>query len=856
MKLISKLRIFMINHYKGMLKLLAAMVLITLILTEGRGQIQAIHPAVALHTMRMIPFTWILLFFLIGTAASFSMVLYDVFGMRSFRYEIDPKDLISISFVSNSLNTLLGFGGLTGPAIKTMLLRKRNIEPKEMISYNTIMVTSATTGLSVLAFLALADYKEIQPLLHQHPWLFLFLAAYALYLAAYFFLDRVIKQFREWASAFGSGKLFQLRLRLLAVSVLEWILAGFLFFMIAHYFQDSLSFSQILSIFALASIAGIISFLPGGAGSFDLIAVIALQSAGLSPSEALAAVILYRIFYYLMPSAAAIVLFSLHVLRQTEQKGYVIRSEIFGQLVATLMTIVIMISAALLLISALTPSLISRSRLITDMEAIVFLHFSRSVSIAIGLMLLVTAKEVFFRVQRAYQVTMILLLLGGIFTFFKGFDIEEFVFIIAAMSILRLSKTNFYRKSILIRPGRLAASALGICLLLIGYLKMSHILFSGYIKAFHYPHHIFHSIHTFVNSGIIAYSLFIFFLAFWYTKRTRIEADPRFLDLEPEKLENFLRRYGGHHLSHLIHLGDKQLYWAVQEQVLFAYSITSDKIVVLGDPLGDRSLFTQGIQEFQRFADSYGYKIVFYETGEENLSLYHDNGFFFFKQGEEAVVDLETFTMEGSAQRSARNILSRFARDGYGFEWLEPPFSEEFLDRLEGISREWLGARKEMRFSVGWFQRAYLQTAPIAIVKNSASDEIIAFTSLITQDSAHTGIDLMRVKKDVPNATMDFIFLQLLNYCKEKGFLRFSLGVAPLAEVGASPLSHKTERIAHFVYHHGQRLYSFEGLRKFKNKFNPVWEPKYLAYPQLISLPALLIEVSLMVNTPWKNRLR
>jgi phosphatidylglycerol lysyltransferase len=286
--------------------------------------------------------------------------------------------------------------------------------------------------------------------------------------------------------------------------------------------------------------------------------------------------------------------------------------------------------------------------------------------------------------------------------------------------------------------------------------------------------------------------------------------------------------------------------------VLFAYSCYSDKAVVLGDPIGDKSLFTEAIQEFQQFVDIYGYKVVFYEVDEENLSMYHDNGFYFFKQGEEAVVDLEEFNMEGSAHRTFRNVINRFAKDGFQFEVLAPPFTDEFLDQLEPVSSEWLGTRKEMGFSVGWFSRSYLQKAPVAIIKNENTNEIIAFVSLILQDERHTGIDLMRVKKDVPNSTMDFIFLQLLIHFKKEGYRYFSIGVAPLAKVGSAPHSHKAERVAHFVYEHGQKLYSFEGLRKFKDKFDPSWEPKYLAYPQLISLPALLIEISMMVNMPRK----
>jgi len=857
MSIIKKLEIFILKHYKSILKLAFASALILLIMYEGKNQLESIHLASTLQIMRSIPLKWIMLFLILGITASYSMVLYDVFAMKAFQYDIEKGDLLSISFVSNSLNTLLGLGGLTGASVKSLLLKKRNIELKELISYNTLLVTSATTGLAFFAILTLFNYRNISSLLNQHIWLWACLIGYSLYLVIYFFLERIVKKFNDWSITFGSSKLMKLRFNLLAVSIMEWALAGILFYSLASYFHKDLIFMNIMSLFVIASIAGILSFLPGGVGSFDLIAIIGLQLVGLTPNESLTAVILYRIFYYFVPSGTAIIVFSLQVLKKAEEKGSVIKSNAYGQFVAALMAIVVFTCGLVLLISALTPSLISRSRLITEVASVTFLQYSRSISIAIGLMLLITSKEIFFRVKRAYHVVMILLFAGGIFTFIKGFDIEEFLFILVSMSIIRLSKTNFYRRSIPIKMSTLITQALGVFVLLIGYLRVSHFLFFTYIKKFHYPQLVFKDFSTFVHSGVIAYTLFIIFIIAWYVKREKIDEDFRFQGVDEQKIQQFWKKYKGHHLSHLIYLGDKQLFWAADSQVLIAYAKYSDKAVVLGDPMGEESLISEGIQEFQMFLDLYGYRAAFYEVDEKNLSMYHDNGYYFFKLGEEAIVDLQAFEMAGSNRRSFRNTLKRFEKDGFDFEVVQPPFDDAFLDKLEFISEEWLGKRNEMGFSIGWFDRAYLQKAPIAIVRNLSRNEIIAFVSLMYRDPQKDiiGIDLMRFKNDVPNSTMDFIFTQLLVHFKESGYNHFSFGLAPLAKVGSAPRSHWTEKIAHFVSKHGKPIYSFEGLRKFKDKFDPDWEPRYLAYPQLMSLPVLLIEISLLVNKTKKRNI-
>ncbi|QHI73715.1 DUF2156 domain-containing protein [Aminipila terrae] len=146
---------------------------------------------------------------------------------------------------------------------------------------------------------------------------------------------------------------------------------------------------------------------------------------------------------------------------------------------------------------------------------------------------------------------------------------------------------------------------------------------------------------------------------------------------------------------------------------------------------------------------------------------------------------------------------------------------------------------------------------PLAVIRKQSNYEIIAFVSMTLQgkDSVNIGIDLMRFRSHVPNSTMDFMFIQLLLHFKELGYHYFSLGVAPLAKVGFALRSHKVEKIAHFIYEHGKLIYSFEGLRKFKDKFDPKWEPRYLAYPQLVSLPALLIELSMLVNMKKKKNI-
>jgi len=325
----------------------------------------------------------------------------------------------------------------------------------------------------------------------------------------------------------------------------------------------------------------------------------------------------------------------------------------------------------------------------------------------------------------------------------------------------------------------------------------------------------------------------------------------RYEKLGEDKTIDFLKEYDGHYLTHLVFLKDKHIFFAASHQVMLIYEKSHHVIVVLGDPIGNKEYFSQAIAEFQAFIDEYGYKATFYQVSESLLSMYHDYGYDFFKLGETAVIDLEHFGLVGPKYRDFRNILSRFQRDGYCFEISEQQLSDDLYLSLKQVSDEWLDGRKEMGFSLGWFDKTYLERSPIAIIKESQTNEIIAFASIMPSydDNQSASIDLMRFKKNIPNNAMMFLILHILMYYKEQDYKFFNLGMAPLSNVGAARNAHFREKIAHLVCKHGKHFYSFDGLRKYKDKFDPKWEARYLAYDDLTLLPSSLIEATLLIHS-------
>lgn len=530
-------------------------------------------------------------------------------------------------------------------------------------------------------------------------------------------------------------------------------------------------------------------------------------------------------------------------------KNYKILSDISNIIVSAL----VFLSGVLLIISGVYPTIFYKIKFLDTIYSLSFLRFSHRASVLIGLMLIMTSKEVFFKVKRAYYVTLTLLIIGGVFAFIKDLDYAEGMFILGVIILLRLSKKSFYRESIPIKITKLSTILIIFSFIIIVFANFVHKFNIHFSRNYRYYVDFFQSTRGYLRIALYTYVAFIIFVIIWYLTMPKIENDERYVDADLDKISKFYSEIDyGTIFSHLVYLRDKKVFWANEGKSLIMYSKYKDKIIVLGDPIATRENLYSSIEEFQEFTDLYGYDVVFYEIEERNFSTYHDAGYYFFKLGEEAVVNLEEFNLVGSKKSAFRNTLRRVEREGYSFQIIEPPFNKEVINQLKEISDKWLGSRKEKGFSLGWFSEDYIQRSPIAILKNEEENKIMGFVTLMdANDGGRTiAIDLMRIDKDAPNASMDYLMLNLFLTFKEKGYKYFSLGEAPLSNVGFNMHSHLQEKLARLVYNSGNIFYSFDGLRRYKSKFSPVWQPRYLAYPKFMSLPEVFINLcSLIANS-------
>ncbi|MBF0707880.1 bifunctional lysylphosphatidylglycerol flippase/synthetase MprF [Alkalihalobacillus hwajinpoensis] len=833
-------------HY---LKFILPLFLFVLAVIEITPFMSSINPELLRNEVNQFNIGKLVLVLLISMGAVSPMFLYDSLLLKSLQKTFPKKQLLKQSFIVNAFSNLIGSGGIISGMLRKYFYQTYEVDKQKLSKTIGNISYFYLTGLSLLALMILFAYRD-SLLLEKFLWLFVVVIAVGLYLPMLIFQfvrhhDKSSRRF------FGSRTKFQL----IAVSFLEWTFAFLAVWLLANILELNISFHELFPIFVVASCVGIVSMIPGGLGSFDLIFIWGTQLVGVQDEKVFFLLILYRVGYFFFPFLLAAILFVRDYWEKWNANWDSLPLALIQRLSHVMLTLLVFISGLILLLSAALPGIIDRLKILEEMHSLPFLvNLSHQLSVGAGFALLGLSRGIEYKVKRAYYLTIVVLFAAAAFTFSKGIDYEEAIFLLLVAFILYMSRTRFYRESYVLTWSKTIIDGLVILFItsmyvLIGYLSLPSS--NGVIPPQVLPY-VITDYHTLFYSALIglmiALIVFVIGTAVIKPRNPIKESSPE----NDNEIQEHLVTYGGNTLAHLIFLHDKSIFWNSKKTVLICFQKSSDKLVVLGDPIGQKEAFPEAIEEFQHLADIQGYTPVFYEVSNSLLPILHEKGFGFFKLGEEAFVDLDQFTLSGKRMKALRAVKNKFERENFQVEIVKPPHSEELLQKLKNVSDEWLQGRNEKGFSLGFYHVDYLNKSEIAIMKEH--DRIIAFTSLmpVYDNNKTVSVDLMRFLHDAPSGTMDVMFLSLFEWAKTEGYERFNLGMAPLSNVGQSKFSFLSERIAAQIFLHGHIFYHFQGLRKFKGKYAHTWERKYLAYRKKSSLPFTMAQVSLLIGRQRK----
>jgi len=193
--------------------------------------------------------------------------------------------------------------------------------------------------------------------------------------------------------------------------------------------------------------------------------------------------------------------------------------------------------------------------------------------------------------------------------------------------------------------------------------------------------------------------------------------------------------------------------------------------------------------------------------------------------------------------------VNKLARDGLRLEIVPAEAVAPLMPRLKEISDAWMLDKRvrEKRFSLGAFDPRYLVRTPMAVVWQN--DQLVGFANLfLNETKQEASLDLMRFLPDGPAGIMDYLFVELMQWARQEGYSWFNLGMAPLAGLQNRRQAPLWNRFGALVFGRGERFYNFRGLHRYKDKFDPEWEARYMAVPGGIALPMILANVASLIS--------
>jgi phosphatidylglycerol lysyltransferase len=270
----------------------------------------------------------------------------------------------------------------------------------------------------------------------------------------------------------------------------------------------------------------------------------------------------------------------------------------------------------------------------------------------------------------------------------------------------------------------------------------------------------------------------------------------------------------------------------------------------MGDPVGVEAEWGDLLWSLREQADAAQGRLLLYQISLAALPLAIELGLQITKYGEEAHVDLNSFTLDGPDAKPLRYADRRAARDGAVFDIVAAKDIHAIMHELSEISDEWLALKRhrEKGFSIGRFDPAYMARFDCAVVRWQG--RIVAFANIWkTADKSELSVDLMRHREAMPYGVMDFLFVRLMQWGQAEGYGWFNLGMAPLSGLEARRLAPLWSRLGGLLYQHGNAFYGFEGLRAYKEKFSPQWEGRFVAGPQGLGFPRTLMDLQALIGS-------
>ena len=847
---LSKFFIF-INHYSDYLTLagvlfISAITGYAIYALTGEIRIQDVQDALSSTPVYAI------LLSLMFTALSFvAMIAYDVNALDYVRREKVPLVPVAItSFTAYAVGNTAGFGALSAGAIRLRAYLRLGLTPDEIGKVIAFVTLAFGLGiLNVTAVAILVTAPKLSAMSGLDPNVIRAISgAILLIMAVMVFIGRDGRRLRvgRLSVKLPDSKTAS---RQFIVSALDMMMAATALYVLLPA-GANIGWPSFFAIYCTAVGIGLISHVPGGIGIFEAIVVSALGS-NIDIDQVLGSLVLYRLIYNLLPLLiAALVL----ILVETRRFSMIPVAAAFRQLeprlAPTLLSALSIVTGAILIFSSVTPTDDDKLQTLANYIPLPVMEAAHFFTSILGLMLFVTARGLANRLDAAWWVALLTSIAALVLANLRAVSPIEAICLIVLIAALSLSRRRFKRPASLVHqvlsPSWIAAmvvvTASTITLLMFVYRDVDYQ--NDLWWQFEFANEVPRGLRATFGVALASSAIAIFSLLrpAKFKFSAPVEHD---ISLALPVVEN-----QGIADANLVRMGDKQMLFSPSGKTFIMYGVQGRSWVALFDPVGDVDEGNELLWQFVEMAQSAGGRAVLYQISPPTLAFCADSGMRAYKLGEAATLTLPGFELKGGRMANLRQTVARAQREQLEFSVIETPEDiDMIMPELQAVSDSWLQQHdtREKTFSLGAFKPDYIRSQPVAILR--LADKIVAFATVLVTDLKQEGsVDLMRFTPEAPKGSMDFLFVRIIEYLRDKGFQTFNLGMAPLSGMSLRESAPVWDRIGGVIFEHAEKFYNFKGLKAYKSKYSPRWEPRYIAVSGNASPVLAIMDVTVLIG--------
>ena len=321
-----------------------------------------------------------------------------------------------------------------------------------------------------------------------------------------------------------------------------------------------------------------------------------------------------------------------------------------------------------------------------------------------------------------------------------------------------------------------------------------------------------------------------------------------------DEVRTLLLNYPKHDsLSYFALRENKNFIWSKNSKAVISYSVINGVMVTTGDPIGDRESWPSAMAAFCLEAEDHAWIPAIYGCSEEaGLIWSRETGFESLEIGDEAIVLVATFTLEGPEMKNVRQMVNQIKRKEYStlirnISEIEPAE----LQSLSQLAERWRRGGTERGFSMA-LGRFCNPNDPNLVISIAIKDgQPMGMLQFIPWGTDGLSLDSMRRSPDADPGINELLISETINFAKTRGISQISLNFATFRSIfekgerlGASPITRVSHRLLIFL----SRFFQMESLYRFNVKFRPIWTPRYILFPSISKLVRVAVAI-LMIES-------